>query len=214
MMDNVTAQNKLSLLNLSFSEFELSLKEYAKNNNVPIIFDEGLAFLESIISLKQPKKILEIGTAIGYSAIRMHQVCGSEIYTIERDPIMYEHARKNINIAGFQNSIHIIFKDALEAFDDIKDLKFDMIFIDAAKAQYMKFFDIYSPLLNEKGVIVCDNMLFHGLVLDDENFLKQSRSVRGLIRKLGNFHKALLENDKFKTSIFDIGDGMSISVKK
>ena len=78
----------------------------------------------------------------------------------------------------------------------------------------MKFFDIYSPLLNEKGVIVCDNMLFHGLVLDDENFLKQSRSVRGLIRKLGNFHKALLENDKFKTSIFDIGDGMSISVKK
>ena len=214
MMENVTAQNKLSLLNLSFSEFELSLKEYAKNNNVPIIFDEGLAFLESIISLKQPKKILEIGTAIGYSAIRMHQVCGSEIYTIERDPIMYEQARKNINIAGFQNSINIIFKDALEAFDDIKDLKFDMIFIDAAKAQYMKFFDIYSPLLNEKGVIVCDNMLFHGLVLDDENFLKQSRSVRGLIRKLGNFHKALLENDKFKTSIFDIGDGMSISVKK
>ena len=213
-MENVTAQNKLSLLNLSFSEFELSLKEYAKNNNVPIIFDEGLAFLESIISLKQPKKILEIGTAIGYSAIRMHQVCGSEIYTIERDPIMYEQARKNINIAGFQNSINIIFKDALEAFDDIKDLKFDMIFIDAAKAQYMKFFDIYSPLLNEKGVIVCDNMLFHGLVLDDENFLKQSRSVRGLIRKLGNFHKALLENDKFKTSIFDIGDGMSISVKK
>ena len=214
MMENVTAQNKLSLLNLSFSEFELSLKEYAKNNNVPIIFDEGLAFLESIISLKQPKKILEIGTAIGYSAIRMYQVCGSENYTIERDPIMYEHARKNINIAGFQNSIHIIFKDALEAFDDIKDLKFDLIIIDAAKAQYMKFFDIYSPLLNEKGVIVCDNMLFHGLVLDDENFLKQSRSVRGLIRKLGNFHKALLENDKFKTSIFDIGDGMSISVKK
>ena len=151
MMENVTAQNKLSLLNLSFSEFELSLKEYAKNNNVPIIFDEGLAFLESIISLKQPNKILEIGTAIGYSAIRMHQVCGSEIYTIERDPIMYEHARKNINIAGFQNSIHIIFKDALEntvedAFNRLilpsleRDIRNQMF--DNASEQAIKMFEV------------------------------------------------------------------------
>lgn len=207
---NVTVNN---LLNLEFDEFDIKLKEYANLNNVPIIVDEGLAFLESIIAIKKPKRILEIGTAIAYSAIRMHKVCKSEIYTIERNPNMYEIACKNVAEAKLDNNIHIIFKDALEAFDDVKDIEFDMIFIDAAKAQYMKFFDLYTPLLSNNGIVVCDNMLFHGLVLDDEHYQNQTRAVRGLIRKLGNFHKALLENKNYKTSIFDIGDGMSISAK-
>lgn len=209
-MENVTANN---LLNLKFDELDLEIKDYAIKNNVPIIFDEGLAFLESIIALKKPKRILEIGTAIAYSALRMNKVCGSEIYTIERNENMYNCAIKNVSKANKQNEIHVIFKDALEAFDNVKDVKFDMIFIDAAKAQYMKFFDLYTPLLTDDGIVVCDNMLFHGLVNDKENYENQTRAVRGLIRKLGNFHKALLENENYKTSIFDIGDGMSVSVK-
>lgn len=207
-----TANN--CLLNLEFDEFDLELKEYAKINNVPIIFDEGLAFLESIIALHQPKKILEIGTAIAYSAIRMNKVCDSEIYTIERNENMYNKALENVNKVNKNDKIHIIFKDALEAFENVKDIEFDMIFIDAAKAQYLKFFDLYTPLLKSKGVVVCDNMLFHGLVENTADYSSQSRSVRGLIRKLSNFHKVLLENKDYKTSIFDIGDGMSISVKK
>lgn len=207
-----TANN--SLLNLEFDSLDLELKAYAKENNVPIIFDEGLAFLESIIALNQPKKILEIGTAIGYSAIRMNKVCDSEIYTIERNENMYIKATENIKKANLENKIHIIFEDALNAFSHVENIQFDMIFIDAAKAQYLKFFDLYTPLLKTKGVVVCDNMLFHGLVDNSEDYDKQSRSVRGLIRKLSNFHKALLENKDYKTSIFDIGDGMSISVKK
>lgn len=210
-MENVTASN---LLNLEFDEFDLELKDYALKNNVPIIFDEGLAFLESIIALKRPSRILEIGTAIGYSAIRMHKVCNSEIYTIERNKEMYDKALYNINKAGFSNSIHAIFCDALEAFDQVKNLEFDLIFIDAAKAQYLKFFDLYTPLLSTNGAVICDNMLFHGLIEDNENYNNQTRAVRGLIRKLGNFHKALLENKDYKTSIYNIGDGMSISVKK
>lgn len=206
-----TANN---LLNLSFTDFELELKKYASENNVPIIFDEGLAFLEGIIALKRPKTILEIGTAIGYSAIRMHKVCNSEIYTIERNEKMYNEAIKNIKACNLDEKIHVIYKDALEAFDDVCNIKFDMIFIDAAKAQYMKFFDLYTPLLNENGAVICDNMLFHGLVEDKDNYQNQSRSVRGLIRKLANFHKVLLENKEYQTSVFDIGDGMSISVKK
>lgn len=210
-VENATA-NKL--LNLEFDALDLMLKEYALKNNVPIILDEGLAFLESVIALKRPKRILEIGTAIGYSAIRMHKVCGSIVYTIERNPEMVELAGNHIRQAGLEDEIHLIFADALEAFEAVKNLEFDMIFIDAAKAQYLKFFMLYTPLLSEHGIVVCDNMLFHGLVEDTANYENQSRGVRGLIRKLSVFHQALLENPEYKTSIFHIGDGMSVSVKK
>lgn len=200
--------------NLEFSDFEIGLKEYAKNNNVPIIIDEGLSFLEAIIRIKRPKKILEIGTAIGYSAIRMNKACGSIIYTIERNKEMYDIAMDNISKLGLDDQIHIIFKDALEAFDDVKENEFDLIFIDAAKAQYTKFFDLYTPLLAKNGVVVCDNMLFHGLLDDKDNYQNQSRSVRGLIRKLEGFHSFLLDNKDYDTAIYDIGDGMAVSVKK
>ncbi len=200
--------------NIKFSDFELELKKYAKENNVPIIFDEGLCFLETIIRLHKPRRILEIGTAIGYSAIRMNKCVGSEIYTIERNPDMYKLALENVAKVGKQDEIHIIFKDALEAFEDVKDLEFDLIFIDAAKAQYTKFFDLYTPLLSQRGVVVCDNMLFHGLVMDDEHYMTYSRSVRGLIRKLHNFHEALLSNENYDTTIFPIGDGMAVSIKR
>lgn len=206
--------NNNELLNLSFDETDLELKAYAKENNVPIIFDEGLAFLETIIRLHKPKRILEIGTAIGYSAMRMHKACGSLITTIERNSKMFEEATKNINNANLSDKIEIIFKDALEAFDEVSKNTYDMIFIDAAKAQYTKFFNLYTPLLNEGGIVVCDNMLFHGLVEDGDAYEKQTRSVRGLIRKLAAFHNNLLSNEDYNTSIFNIGDGMSVSIKK
>ncbi len=209
----MAVQDADNLLNLSFNEFDLSLREYANLNNVPIIKDAGLAMLEQIIMLNRPLRILEIGTAIGYSAIRMNRLIDSEIYTIERNENMYNEATKNIKAINKENKIHIIYKDALEAFDDVKDLEFDMIFIDAAKAQYMKFFNLYTPLLKIGGVVFCDNMLFHGLVLDEANYDNLSRSVRGLARKLKAFHDELLRNKSYKTSIFDIGDGISISVK-
>ena len=209
----MAVQDADNLLNLSFNEFDLSLREYANLNNVPIIKDAGLAMLEQTIMLNRPLRILEIGTAIGYSAIRMNRLIDSEIYTIERNENMYNEATKNIKAINKENKIHIIYKDALEAFDDVKDLEFDMIFIDAAKAQYMKFFNLYTPLLKKGGVVFCDNMLFHGLVLDEANYDNLSRSVRGLARKLKAFHNELLSNKSYKTSIFDIGDGISISVK-
>ena len=209
----MAVQDADNLLNLSFNEFDLSLREYANLNNVPIIKDAGLAMLEQTIMLNRPLRILEIGTAIGYSAIRMNRLIDSEIYTIERNEKMYNEATKNIKAINKENKIHIIYKDALEAFDDVKDLEFDMIFIDAAKAQYVKFFNLYTPLLKKGGVVFCDNMLFHGLVLDEANYDNLSRSVRGLARKLKAFHNELLSNKSYKTSIFDIGDGISISVK-
>ena len=211
-MNAMDAQS--NLLNLKFDEFDLKLKDFAKENDVPIIFDEGLAFLETIIRLYKPKRILEIGTAIAYSAIRMHKVCGSYVTTIERNEKMYNQACLNVKERGFDEYINCIYKDASEAFEDVKDQTFDMIFIDAAKAQYTKFFDLYTPLLSKGGIVVCDNMLFHGLVENSEEYMNQTRAVRGLIRKLANFHKVLLENEDYDTSIFEIGDGMAVSVKK
>ena len=199
--------------NLKFDELDLELKNYAKENSVRIIQDEGLSFLESMVRIKRPNVILEVGTAIGYSAIRMIKAGAKEVYTIERDPKMYEEAVKNVEKAGFSDRIHILFKDALEAYDLVKDVKIDMLFIDAAKAQYTKFFDIYTKNLNEHGIVVCDNMLFHGMV-ENKNLDEMTRGVRGLVRKLNMFHEFLLSNDLYDTSIYDIGDGMAISIKK
>ena len=198
-------------LNLKWDEADLRRKAYAQQHHIPIIQDEGLAFLEMVIRLIQPKRILEIGSAIGYSAIRMHQVCGSLVTTIESDPKMVSVAKEEIAQAGLSSQIRLVFKDALEAYSEVAEESYDLIFIDAAKAQYAKFFQIYTPLLKQGGVVVCDNMLFHGLL--EENNEQQSRSLRGLVRKLSAFHQTLLEDERFQTSIFPIGDGMSVSVK-
>lgn len=198
-------------LNLKFTDYELELRDYAIENNVPIIGDEGLSFLEMIIALYKPKNILEIGTAIGYSAERMARVNNSNVVTIERDEVMYKKALETIDTLKLNNQVEIIFKDALEAFDDVSDKKFDMIFIDAAKGQYKKFFEGYTKYLNKGGIVVCDNMLFHGQLENEEI---KSRNLRALVRKIKDYHEYLLSNDDYYTKILDIGDGMSISIKK
>lgn len=200
-------------LNLVWTDLDLELKAYAKEYHVPIIVDEGLALLEQIIRISKPKHILEIGTAIGYSAYRMARICGSHITTIERNPEMIKKAQDTFKRSGYENQIKLIECDALEAFDLVKDTAFDLIFIDAAKAQYQKFFELYTPLLTSNGIVVSDNMSFHGLVHQD-NYEAQSRSVRGLIRKLTNYQDFLLKHPNYDTSIFELGDGVAISVKK
>ncbi len=198
-------------LNLVWNDLDLKLKEYAKEFNVPIILDEGLALLEQIIRIKKPINILEIGTAIGYSAIRMSRVNGSFVTTIERNPKMIEVAKNTFKDANLDDKIKLIECDALDAFDLVNDKKYDLIFIDAAKAQYEKFFNLYTPLLNENGIVISDNMSFHNL---KDNLEIQSRSVKALIRKLGNYQDFLLNNKDYDTAIFNIGDGVAISVKK
>ena len=198
--------------NLSFDDFDLKLKSYAKENHVPIIMDEGLSFLINIIKTKNAKNILEVGAAIGYSSINMVKRSNSTVTTIERDEKMYNEAVKNIKDANLEDKIRLLHMDALEAFNEVKNDKFDLIFIDAAKAQYQKFFLTYESLLNPNGIIICDNMNFHMLKEKDQSEL--SRSVRGLVRKLANFEEWLLKNDNYETTIYDIGDGMSISIRK
>lgn len=184
--------------------------EYAKNNNIPIMMEDGIEFLTNYIKENNIKTILEIGSAIGYSAIRMASV-SSDIYvtTIERDDIRYNEAIKNIKEANLGSQINIIHDDA---FNVETDFKFDLIFIDAAKAQYIKFFEKFKNNLNNNGVIVSDNLKFHGLVGTTEYI--ESRNVRQLVRKLKNYIDFLETNEEFDTTFYDLGDGVAVSRKK
>ena len=212
-MEFVKAAVDVQILKMKSNDYLLQMKKYAQENKVPIIKDEGLGFLLDIINNEEPKTILEIGSAILYSASMMALNSKANIVTIERDPEMIEIAKKNLKELGLGKRITIIEGDALEVFDQVKNYKFDLIFIDAAKAQYEKFFNLYTPLLTEDGAVVSDNLIFHGLVGTDTS--TYSRSLRGLIRKITSYREFLANNTEFQTTFYDdIGDGMGVSYKR
>ena len=198
-----------------FNENEqlVALRKYGEENDVPIITMGGLSVLLSVIRIKNVRKILEIGTAIGYSSIVMAMEREDiTIDTIERDKKMYDIAVQNVKDFNLEDRINIIYSDALEVNND--DLStYDLIFIDAAKAQYIKFFEKYSPLLNSGGVIYTDNLMFHGLVEKKQEDI-ESRNLRALVRKINNFNVYLKNNKDFNTTFIKYGDGIALSIKK
>jgi len=186
------------------------LEEYAKENNVPIMMKDGIEFLTQYIKENNVKRVLEIGSAIGYSAIRMALVDESiKVTTIERDTSRYNEAVKNIKEFNLENQIEIINADALEY---TTDKQFDLIFIDAAKAQYIKFFEKYKINLKQDGTIISDNLDFHGLVKNPE--LTSNRNTKQLVRKINTYIEFLKENKEFKTEFISLGDGIGISKRQ
>ncbi len=184
-----------------------NLEIYAKENNVPIIQKEGLNFLIEYIKQNNVKTILEIGTAIGYSSINMALVSDDiQITTIERNEKMYKQAIKNIKDFNLENRINVIYGDAL---DTVVQDKYDLIFIDAAKAQYIKFFEKYKQNLQINGTIITDNLNFHGLALHPEEI--HSKNLKALVRKINNYKDFLINNKKFNTTFYEIGDGIAVS---
>ena len=187
------------------------MKQYAEVNNVPIMMDEGIDFLTTFILKNHVKNVLEIGTAIGYSAIMMALVDPNlKITTIERDEIRYLEALKNVKAFDLENRITLIYNDA---FNVKLDEKFDLIFIDAAKAQNIKFFDMFERNLEYRGVIITDNLKFHGLVEKKEEEIK-SKNLRSLVRKIKDYIDYLKTNEKYNTEFFEVGDGISVSKRK
>ena len=181
---------------------------YAEEKNIPIMTKEGINFLTKYIEKYNIKKILEIGAAIGYSSIMMALVSEDiEITTIERDEKRYLEAVKNIKKFNLESRINLIYKDA---FDVSLTEQYDLIFIDADKAQNIKFFEKFSKNLNPKGTIITDNMNFHGLTEKDPEDIK-SRNLRSLVRKLNDYRQYLKENEQYETDFLDIGDGLAIS---
>ncbi len=187
----------------------VSLRQYAEEFNVPIIQEEGIAFLTQLVLLKDAKHILEIGTAIGYSSIALAIHTNANIVTIERNEEMYQKAIKNIEDNQLSSRITVIFEDALDV-DESKLDQFDLIFIDAAKAQSIKFFEKYETRLTKNGVIVTDNLLFHDLVTQEI----KDRNLRQLTTKIDRFNHYVVSREDYQTYLYDIGDGMSVSIKK
>jgi len=186
------------------------LKEYAKENNVPIMMDDGINFLTTFVIKHQIKNVLEVGTAIGYSAIMMALANPTlKVTSIERDEERYLEALKNVKKFQLEDRITLIYNDAEEV--SLTD-KYDLIFIDAAKGKNMAFFKKFSKNLAKNGFIITDNISFHGYVEKDESEIK-TRNLRGLVRKIKDYIKFLKENEEFKTVFYDTGDGIAVSTR-
>ncbi len=187
------------------------IKAYALDHRVPIMVDEGIDFLTTFVIKHQITNVLEIGTAIGYSAIMMALANPNlKITSIERDEERYLEALKNIKKLNLEHRITLIFKDALDV--NLND-KFDLIFIDAAKGQNIRFFEKFEKNLMDKGYIITDNIDFHGYVAKDESEIK-SHNLRSLVRKIKQYITFLKENKEFKTTFYKIGDGITVSEKQ
>ena len=182
-----------------------SVKKKALDEKVPIIKDEGLEFLLDFIKKNEFKDILELGTAVGYSAMKMASL-DKDIYidTIEKNEDMYRQAVKNVSKSPYKDQIVLHFMP-IEEYKT--DKMYDLIFVDAAKAQYGKYMEQFLPNLKEKGYMFFDNMIFHGLVYEVEKI--ESRNLRNLVKKIIKFSEMVSNDDRFDIMMFDnIGDGI------
>ncbi|RDW19269.1 SAM-dependent methyltransferase [Oceanobacillus arenosus] len=194
-------------------EWVLQLEEQAKQDQIPIMDSVSIHFLMQLILLKKPKRILEVGAAIGYSALRMNEAYSeADIVTIERDEPRYLQALKNIANQNRQEKIHVIHDDALVVMEQfVRDgERFDLIFIDAAKGQYKRFFDLASQLVIDEGLIITDNVLFRGYVAGDDTEDIPKR-FRTMVEKLRMYNAFIMNHPDFTSSIIPIGDGVAVS---
>ena len=188
------------------------LEKYASEHEVPIVQPETAKLLEVLTAAKQPHNILEIGTAIGYSAILMSEICPeARITTLEFDGDMASLARDNVARAGLSEKIEVIFADARDYISYIdRDGYYDMIFIDGPKAHYVYMIDDCMRLLKKSGVMICDNVLYKGMTCTDELVIRRKITI---VKRLRKFIKAISERDDMVTSVLSVGDGVTVSVK-
>ena len=187
------------------------IKEKALEEHIPIIMDDTLEVVDKILKKLRPKKILEIGTAVGYSAMCFSKYLeeGGTIDTIERDEERVKQAKENIVKVEVEDKINILEGDAVEILPTLNK-KYDMVFIDAAKGKYPFFLKEALRMLNEKGIILADNILYKGYVMSDYNKHKQSTAVRNLREYIAE----VTENPNLETEILEVGDGLAITKRK
>lgn len=185
-----------------------SIKQKALENHIPIIMDDTLFEIEKRMNIIKPMKVLEIGTATGYSAICFSELLSEngKIDTIERDTDRANEAKENIREMGLENKINIIVGDATEILPTLSE-KYDMIFIDAAKGKYPFFLKESLRLLDKCGTIFADNILYKGYVMSDYNKHKQ----RTAVRNLREYIKEVTERPDLQTIILEVGDGLAIT---
>ena len=188
------------------------MERYAKANEVPISQPESIRLVEVLLKIAGAKKILELGTAIGYSAIRMTNACGAEVVTVELSDEMADIAEKNFEIVGVSDRVTLIRGDARQVVAEMSgEGIFDVIFVDAAKGQYMEFFSHCERLLKKGGVLISDNVLYKGMTATDELVVRRKITI---VRRLRQYLEMLKENKKFSTALLPLGDGVALSFKE
>lgn len=193
-------------------EYLEEMERYAIENHVPIIEPEVAQFLRVLLKSKKPKDILEVGTAIGYSALVMcdAQKGDCKITTIERRDDMIKLAEEFISKSPYKSNINILRGEAEDILSEITN-KYDLIFIDAAKGQYLEFFNRSMNLLRPGGLIVSDNVLFKGMVATDKLVIRRKKTI---VKRLRNFLKYINELEGYTSSVIPVGDGLALSYKE
>ena len=188
-----------------------NIKKKALEDHIPIIMDDTLEVIEKYLTDLKPKRILEIGTAVGYSAICFSKFLAEDgvIDTIERDVERIKEAKINIKNMNLEDKIHIYEGDAVEILPKLQE-KYDVVFIDAAKGKYPFFLKESLRMLNNNGIIFADNILYKGYVMSDYNKHKQRTAVRNLREYIAE----ITQNPDLETEILEVGDGLAISRKK
>ena len=190
--------------------FIKELEEYAKVNSVPISQPESIRLTEILLKLKNPERILEIGSAIGYSAIKMALASNAEITTIEISEEMADKAEENIEKMGLSHRIKVLRGDAAQVIKTL-NTEFDVIFMDAAKGHYMDFFNECDRLIKKGGLLISDNVLYKGMTATDDLVVRRKITI---VRRLRAYLEMLKENKDYSTAIIPIGDGVALSIKE
>lgn len=210
--DNINYEYIIRYIRSSLRKSEGSIAEmerFAKEYEVPISQPESIKLIELLIRIGKVSRILEVGSAIGYSAIRMVKSGAEKVDTIEINSDAARVARANVEKEGLSEKIHIIEGDAKEVLPTL-DGEYDMIFIDAAKAQYGEFFNHCMRMLRSGGILVSDNILYKGMTATDELVLHRKRTI---VKRLREYIDMLCNHPKLDTDIIPIGDGIALSVK-
>lgn len=188
------------------------LEDYAEKNSVPIVQPETAKFLETMMCIKRPARILEVGCAIGYSAILMSQYLaeGGSITTLEWDAETAEIARKNIERAGLFDKIKVVLGDAKDIVPSLTG-EYDVIFLDGPKAHYIYMLNDCIRLLKKGGMLISDNILYKGMIADDEHVIRRKITI---VKRLRRFISAQMQREELETVILPLGDGVTVAVKK
>lgn len=186
------------------------LEDYAERESVPIVQSETAQFLKTIVRMKRPERILEVGCAIGYSAILMAQETDGSISTLECSDEMFRIAGENIKKAELSDRIHIIHADAREYLKELTG-EYDMIFLDGPKAHYIHMLNDCVRLLKSGGILVADNVLYKGMTADEEHVVRRKITI---VKRLKHFIAAQMQRPDLETVLLPLGDGVTLAVKK
>lgn len=187
------------------------MEDYVEEHFVPIVEPEVAQLIKLMLKLTKPKRILEVGTAIGYSSIMMAKTLPDcKITTIERREDMIELARENIKLANLEDRIEIISGDAEEVLDNLRG-EYDLIFLDAAKGQYINFFDKARKYLSSNGLIISDNVLFKGMVASDELVIRRKKTI---VKRLRTYLEYINNIDGYISALIPIGDGVALTYRE